>query len=263
MLLIPILLPPALLLQVFYNKNLDRNAKYDLLNIGAAIIFIHVVSLSNNKTPLDKNENLPINGQALNKYLLLAASLAPLFLDPRPFDLADCTSHLLEHFFGLIRRFASGNDTKEKFEECIQKAICLSDFLPKLGIDNKISGRHGQDSGAIVQEGELCQMLKETKFGHYVKGAWNLMSYIFHNSGHNLETILPSLYNDIKNFEDYIFIDIQHMNFPSFFKSPHTAKQSNDILSSGLSKIPYYIQMQQMNSYLKENDLEKSDSDDD
>ena len=255
-LLIPILLPPALLLQIFYNKDLDRKDRYFYINIGAALILIHLISLDyKGKGKLPEGECHPINKQAIRKYLCLAASLASLFLDTRAFDLADCTSHLLEHFFGLIRRFAGGDNHKEKFEQCLTKAIFLQVSTHQLNVTNKIPGRKGQDSGAVVEEGELDTEIKNIPFGEFVYAAYNLLSEIFknhtdlsHQNGYNIDDYLPESIKFIKNFQnDRIIINVSDMHFTSISSSPNTAKQASEIASGGLINMRQHVEDSQAN----------------
>ena len=138
-LLIPILMLPSLLLQVFYNPHLTKLDRYMYMKLGAAIIFIHTISFYYGDSKLSVDEVYPVNEQDLHKYMLLAVCVTVFFLGSEPFDLADCTSHLLEHFFGLIRRFSAGNNSKEKFEESLKKAFCLQTWLKKRYYNNEIN----------------------------------------------------------------------------------------------------------------------------
>ena len=173
----PILMPSAILLQVFFNKQLTKNERYHMLNIGAAIIYVQRVLqkdvLPNRNT---KSELIPpYNKQFMDKYLLLASSLASLFVSEKPFDLADCSSHLVEHLFGTIRRFCAGNDCKERFESSLEKAICLGKWTPDLKIKVNIPGRIHQDKAAVVGEGPLDEKLKKRTFIQYIFWAINFI----------------------------------------------------------------------------------------
>ena len=146
-----ILLPSALLLQVFFNKNLTRKQRYHLLNFGAAIIFIQRIFYSEKFKKTNKDTIPPYHKTWMDKYLILAASLASLFSDQRSFDLSDCGSHLLEHLYGMIRRLCAGDDSQKKFDQALEKAICLRRWLDTINFNGYIPGRLPQDSAAKVE----------------------------------------------------------------------------------------------------------------
>jgi len=175
-LLFPILMPSALILQVFFNKNLTRNDRYELLNVGAAIIYVQRVLLTDYSKIKNKKKGInPYNKEFMNKYLLLSASLASLFKDDKPFDLADCSSHLLEHFFGTIRRLCEGNDSRERFDSSIKKALCIRKWLSDVKIKGNIPGRTHQDKAAVVPTGKLNQKIRKKCFLEYIQIAINLI----------------------------------------------------------------------------------------
>ena len=243
-LLTPILLPPALLYQVFYNKKLDRNQRYHYLNMGAAIVFIHFYSFQ-----IYGNANkgiLPINQENMAKYLLLAASIAPLFRDSRPFDLADCTSHLLEHFFGLIRRLCSGNNSKERFEFALKKALCMQAWAPKIKLENKISGREAPDSAAVVEEGKLAEKYENLEFGKYVNAAYSLFVRIFVNHNLKFPFTIPGV--EIGDYDvKVINYDLKTFEISTSRKYPTTFKNGDEINSNGYINYRQHSESNQAN----------------
>ena len=177
----------------------------------------------------------------LHKYLLLAGTLAILFLDEKPIDLGKCTSHLLEHFFGLIRRFCMGNNSKEKFEQSLLKALCLQMWTFELMLNSKIPGRQNQDSAAVIEEGSLEPSLASIKFGSFVKAAYKIFYTIFMEKSINFDTVFPKLGNWVQSYDDILYMgrpltieSIFHFNFSNIQKKPNTLKQENSIASGGL-----------------------------
>ena len=239
--LIPILLPPALLLQIFYNPNLTRDERYYYLNLGAAIVYIYALSVKYQKPKLSENEIYPFNEQDIHKYMLLSGTLALLFTDERSFDLADCTSHLLEHFFGLIRRFCCGNNSKERFEQSLKKAFCLQTWTLHLMLENKIPGRKYQDSAAVVEKGLLKEELSLIKFGSFVREIYQLFCEIFQENFQNFDFAFPNLgacLNKYPTLDKPININfILNLNFNSDKRDIDTLKQDGSITSRGLINI--------------------------
>ena len=119
-----------------------------------------------------------------------------IFIDPKACDLADCSSHLLEHFFGMIRRFCAGNDLMEQFDFSIEKAICLHKWLSDLKIQVLIPGRVHHDKAAIIEEGLLEHNLKNRPFIQYIKYAIDI---ILKSLGENipLESIILGKFKDV------------------------------------------------------------------
>lgn len=252
-LLIPILLPPALLLQVFYNPNIDRNDRYHYLNMGTAIIFIHAYSWRVYCVNSKSDDSFPVNKETIIKYLFLAVSLARLFNDPKSFDLADCTSHLLEHFFGLIRRLCQGNNSKERFESSLLKATCLQAWLTQLNLNVKIPERKNPDSSAIVEKGRLSKIMQERKFEVYVKSACQLFRNIFQNHGHNFDLVFPFCkYLDTIEC-DLIEFDPKKIKINCVSKEHNTMIQRNYIVTGG------YCNMNQHSSAFQADHLNSSE----
>ena len=247
----PILLPFTLLLQVFYNRDesLNRTLRYHYLNMGAAIVFIQLLSLKEETAePLNtkKQEIYPISNETAIKYLLLAASLAPLFNDPRPFDLARCSSHLLEHFFGMTRKLCAGDNSEEKVDLCLEKAICLHSLLPKLKIPNKIPGRHGQDSAAIVEGGILQEPYASLPFGAYIHAAYDFFQSLFNmaNIKIDLKLSLPKLSKLVIKYNyDSRVINFWNININASKPRMNTAKENRDVSSFGLSNMRRFHEM--------------------
>ena len=59
----------------------------------------------------------------LKKYMTLTVSLSLILNDNRPVHLGSLGTHFLEHFFGMIRRFCSGNDSASSFEKAIDNIL--------------------------------------------------------------------------------------------------------------------------------------------
>ena len=121
----------------------------------------------------------PFDKTWIDKYLILVASIASLFGDKRSFDLSDCGSHLLEHLFGMIRRFSTGDDSQERFDQSLEKAIFLRKWLNKLDIAGRIPGRIPDDSAAKVESLNHFDIKSCYPFGSYVVWAIKIFINLF------------------------------------------------------------------------------------
>ena len=189
--LMMIFLPSSLLLQVFFNRQLTKKERYDLLCFATAIMIIQRVLYTEDikhknpkksqsvqkdqkidkskKDEIKKNTPLhPFNKAWLDKFIILAASVARLFADKKGFDLSDCGSHLLEHLFGTIRRLCAGDDSQVKFDQAIEKSICLNKWLQTIGFIDKVPGRLPQDSAVKVESSDDFNPDECFPFGSYV-----------------------------------------------------------------------------------------------
>ena len=253
----PILLPSALLLQVFFNKKLTKDDRYHMLNMGTAIIYVQRVLLNTYKGKRSKKGPiLPYNKDYMDKYLLLACSLASLFNDERGFDLADCSSHLLEHLFGMIRRFCSGNDSQERFDQSIEKAYCLRKWLSDLKISCQISGRIHQDKAATVLNGELSERMKNRSFLHYI--IWAIF-FIQDSTEKIIINKSPVLHHIIDAQYPSEYFDLQNdLELPKEKANTSTSANQTGIINvRGFLNLHRYKTQQQVDS-LKQNETTES-----
>ena len=119
----------------------------------------------------------PYDKKWMDKFLISATNLASLFGDEKNFDLSDCGTHLLEHLFGILRRFCCGDDGQENFDHSFEKSICLRLWLDLLHLPGYIPGRLPQDSGAKV-ESESDTPRKFTIWRICSMGALSFQSYL-------------------------------------------------------------------------------------
>ena len=235
--LIPIFLPCSLLLQVFYNPHLNRSQRYHFLCIGSALVFIQLAAISLKNTKKPKGICFATSRQVLIKYFHLAVCLSPLFRDSKPFNLASCTSHLLEHFFGLVRRFCERDDSVEKFEWAMVKGICIKSWAHKLNLKNRIPGRKGQDSAAIVEEGELSPELCEIPFEVYVYSAYNFYKNLFEEfKQDHFDNIFPELSKVLVKPEcSLISFDPETFGIEDFSREKNTCRQNLQVSSRSVA----------------------------
>jgi len=109
----------------------------------------------------------------------LNSAVASLFIDKRSFDLSDCGTHLLEHLFGMIRRFCAGDDSQDKFDQSINKAIFVRKCISDLHLSGYIPGRIPQDSAAKVEAVDDFDSDNCLPFGSYVIWAIKLFYKFF------------------------------------------------------------------------------------
>ena len=122
--------------------------RYHLLNLANAIIYIQrILYKEETETKKEKIKNTiyPFNKTWLDKSLTLNSAVTSPFLDKQSFDLSDCGTHLLEHLFGMIRRFCAGDDSQDKFDQSIDKAIFVRKCISDLHLSGYIPGRVPQD----------------------------------------------------------------------------------------------------------------------
>ena len=225
----PILLPSAILLQVFFNQKLTKNERYDLLNFGAAIIYVQLMLYKNDLIGnFFKHCSPPYKEQYMIKYLLLASSLASVFSEEKPFNLANCSTHPLEHFFGTVRRLSERDDSKENFRSCVKKSICLEYLGSVLNVINRISGRVHEDKAAIVEEGPLDENLKESPFIQYIYLAINFIEESYGETFHT-RSYLYNLIKDPNNFENISEISERGINLEIPVETPKRKCTANSI----------------------------------
>ena len=162
----------------------------------------------------------------------------------KSFDLSDCGSHLLEHLYGIIRRFSAGDDSQEKFDQSLEKSICLRKWSNELHIPGYIPGRLHQDSAAKV-EAEVNSP-NFPSFGSYVIWALQIFIKLFGS-----ECKCEKLININKFSHIYPHVKFT-LDIPTEAPQPRNSLRQNfSINNNGNRNDIRFSTMQQKDQYMK------------
>jgi hypothetical protein len=84
-------------------------------------------------------------------------------------------SHLVEHFFGLVRHFCAGHDSADYFARAVRKATLRKIIAVQLGLKSPAKGENS-DSGAAVSAAD--PIVRPRPFGHFMHFALQLFQRI-------------------------------------------------------------------------------------
>ena len=110
-----------LLINAIFSEQLTRYQRIEQLKFSCSLVLIYFNEyirydfdngLQRRNKDKGNNPNMTLHNPIwARKYISLTISLANVLSDKRSIHLGSCGSHFLEHFFGMIRRFCSGNDS--------------------------------------------------------------------------------------------------------------------------------------------------------
>jgi hypothetical protein len=103
------MLPAYLMLTALLNR-LTRQERFDRLRFVAAIILLFVENFEATLDVRTRYEHAAWSRELAFKYLLDCLQLIEVLLQNRDVYLGALGSHLVEHFFGLVRHFCNGHD---------------------------------------------------------------------------------------------------------------------------------------------------------
>ncbi|KAK8899123.1 hypothetical protein M9Y10_001424 [Tritrichomonas musculus] len=189
------LLPCYLLLSSVLSEGLNREQRLEKLNLGFSIALTYYKEYVNydfTKGLQSRNRNGGNNRHMtlfdpiwLKKYLTLTYSLSKVLIDLDAVHLGSLGTHFLEHFFGMIRRFCSGNDSASSFDKAIDNILIIKLLQKEESGENNHSLRRS-DSGARIN--------KETKIPKEVPICVNLW-----RASELFQVVGPLLNNDFHN----------------------------------------------------------------
>ena len=159
------LIPCTLLNYAMMKKKIDRSSRIEMISIAYSIVFLYLCELEqysgHKKERLQTTSKSAGKGKYVTlmdkkwcyKFLSLCQSVICVLFDPQAVDLGSLGSHWLEHFFGQVRQLSKGNDTYERFEECVYNSILSNILEQEIGI-KLISPKRVSSSGATIEETE-------------------------------------------------------------------------------------------------------------
>lgn len=164
------MLPSALLMNSLHSKELSRIQRIEELLFGVGIVLIYYIC----QNPSYQNFNditqtklayykliSCFSQQWCVEYISSALSIAYMLMTEKNLNLASCGTHLLEHFFGNIRRMSNGDDSLKSFTRTMQNVVIEGKLCRECGIDMTKSSRR-KDSGVIVSDNvflEKCSLI--------------------------------------------------------------------------------------------------------
>ena len=157
------LLPSYLLLNSVLSTELTRAQRIEQLTYGFALVFTYYHDflsydfqngLQSSSRNGGHNQHMTLfDIKWMKKYLSLVISLVKILVDPKAVHLGSLGTHFLEHFFGMIRRFCSGNDTSTQFEKSVENIVIFKTFQ-KRNIEKLYVQVGRSDSGARLKKEE-------------------------------------------------------------------------------------------------------------
>lgn len=154
------MLPSALLLNSLHSKELSRSQRIDELLFGVSIVLIYYICQNPDYQDFNHITTKQLSYYTLiscfslqwcEEYISSALSIAYMLMTEKNLNLASCGTHLLEHFFGNIRRMSNGDDSLKTFTRTMQNVVIEGKLCQECGIDITKSSRR-KDSGVIVSD---------------------------------------------------------------------------------------------------------------
>jgi hypothetical protein len=160
------MLPSTLLLESIHSKALGRKQRIDYLMIGASLLILYeLYKITVKELEADPEEtgikSIPnkLHGFTTEwsaDYISLALSTVALLYSEETLNLGACGTHILEHYFGAIRRHSGGENTHDRFMKSMKKVFLEQHLLIQLNIPREHQqGR--SDSGCIVRGAKITE----------------------------------------------------------------------------------------------------------
>lgn len=169
------MLPSTLLLESIHSESLSRKLRIDYLMIGASLMILYelykkTIKKSNGNYCHIEVDNIPEIQQCFttewsSQYISLAFSIVFLLHSEKTLNLGACGTHILEHYFGSIRRHAGGDNSHNRFIKAMKKVFIEQSLLNELDIPRQNAGRRSdsgfnETSDLINEENDLMYYLK-------------------------------------------------------------------------------------------------------
>lgn len=175
------MLPCTLLLEGIHSELLSRKQRIDHLMIGASLMILYELNkkfiIEAKGKYLDfgfssiANKYLCFTTEWSSQYIMLTLSIVSLLYCEKNLNLGSCGTHILEHYFGAIRRHSRGENTHDRFMKSMKKVFLEQHLLNELNIPREHPSRRS-DSGYNVCD-ELCE--EQLNLMHFLKIARGLL----------------------------------------------------------------------------------------
>ena len=178
------MLPSTLLMESIHSESLSREQRIDHLMIGASLMILYEFYKKYIKKSIAMSKGTDLHSipnkyhcfttEWSNQYIMLALSIVALLYTESTVNLGSCGTHILEHYFGSIRRHSGGDNTHERFMKSMKKVFIEQYLLNAFKIPREHPHRRS-DSGFNV-----CDEIIEEKNNlmHYLQIARGLLETV-------------------------------------------------------------------------------------
>ena len=177
------LLPMTLLFKAIFG-DAERQERINYLSIGFALMFLYVneandqgninkYTQKNYHIKHGKSEVRLFPSNFCAKYLELTYNLIHQLSLNTKIHLGALGSHILEHWFGLVRRLAYNDFTPQTFDIITKKVMLFKSLCKSLKCTTKVEKRKS-DSGCILDKDEKDPVLKP--IGSYIGCAYIILN---------------------------------------------------------------------------------------
>jgi hypothetical protein len=244
------MLPSTLLLESLHSKYLSRKQRIDYLLIGASMMILYELYKKIIKNPLDdmlhidfpliKNTTTCFTREWSSEYISLTLHIADLLYSEATLNLGSCGTHVLEHYFGNIRRHSYGDNTYHRFLKAMKNVFLEQHLLNELGISRENPQRRS-DSGVNVHDPLITEKTNLMHYFQIARGLVHTCMCIPENTW-VFEFALPEKPFTIREFADnYLHFEEKQPKFAS-------TKQKGFTATGGLRNYRIWCASRQMKS---------------
>lgn len=247
------LLPTTLLFQAIFKEDMSRHERIRRLSIGFAIVFLYSYDgkLHKEEKQYKQNEYKSEKGSRIwpntfcGKYLeMIYGTIKELSLNRR-INLGSLGSHLIEHWFGLIRKLTHQNFELKAFQDATRNTLLYRATSNEIGVKTSADKRKSDSGVKLLNENEDISL---QPFGKDLWIAYKIAREcgmpIFESDSHE-EVMKPEFNVDLDyNSLDDLFHEVQEQN-----------KSMMSMRKSGIGKVPGAIQSGTHNANSQLNNL--------
>jgi hypothetical protein len=180
------MLPSTFLLESIHSDLLSRSERIEYLMIGASLLLLYELYKNElakcNYVIKDKKyDRIPRGRECFTsawsaEYISVAFSIVSLLYTEDTLHLGACGTHILEHYFGAIRRHSGGEDTHVRFISSMKKVLLEQHLLTELEIPRDTPHKRS-DSGYVISDRRIRE---KTNLMYYLRIARGLLGTIMH-----------------------------------------------------------------------------------
>lgn len=176
------LLPTTLLFQAIFKEELSRAERIRRLSIGFALILLYAYDskqhlIEKGYTQREYKDRNKHRGSRIwpstfcGKYLEMIFGTVKVLCENTKIHMGSLGSHLIEHWFGLIRKLTQQNYELSAFFDATRKTILYNTLCSELGVNTKIEKRMSDSGVKIMQENEELDL---RPLGYYICIAYKI-----------------------------------------------------------------------------------------
>jgi hypothetical protein len=237
------LLPSTILLLSIFNAELRRDERYELLQLGFALVYIYYQTLKENHAQIERNcasgkTMTMFDQQWCRKYLATTFSILKVLEFNEDVHLGALGDHFLEHFFGAVRTNSHNTHTPQNYERFVQNIMLKEEIKTKYHLPDE--PRTAKDSGVI----DTWRLNEVESIAVHLKRAL----IIYRTIGKVME---PAEFSRFKRFrprfdEWGIANLLQDYNFNSHSRVRKTTSATRIIATGGLCNMKRYVSHNQI-----------------